>query len=339
MNEQLRSHASIMTGLADRHQIIVDLIGDRAFHYVDIPIHWNIGDLLIMSGTVAFFARHGLKPRLIASKEPYQTSWLKPDEAMVLHGGGNFGDLYVPFQSARERIIQECPDNRIIILPQSLHFSSEAAKSRSAEIFRRHRDLHICVRDAVSYETARDFSENVYLLPDMAHHLYPIAHNEAFVEGPLFLRRCDDEKLDWSGLAGLEGANITDWPDLVGERERTIHRFRRFIDILARRRLGLLACRLAAPAWIRYVDTLVADAVRLFARHERIVTDRLHGHILACLMDKPNIVLDNFYGKNTRYIERWTGASPLLSLHSRARHTTNESTPPHRAAGHPGAPG
>jgi Exopolysaccharide biosynthesis protein len=45
-----------------------------------------------------------------------------------------------------------------------------------------------------------------------------------------------------------------------------------------------------------------------------VVTDRLHGHILACLMDKKHVVIDNSYGKNSTYMNQWTIESPLTTL-------------------------
>jgi pyruvyl transferase EpsO len=46
---------------------------------------------------------------------------------------------------------------------------------------------------------------------------------------------------------------------------------------------------------------------------ERVVTDRLHGHILSRLLDKPQIVIDNDYGKIRRYIGVWGGGDTRLA--------------------------
>ena len=42
------------------------------------------------------------------------------------------------------------------------------------------------------------------------------------------------------------------------------------------------------------------------ARGKVVVTDRLHGHILSVLMNKPNVILDNSYGKVFNYHAAWT---------------------------------
>jgi tetratricopeptide (TPR) repeat protein len=55
-------------------------------------------------------------------------------------------------------------------------------------------------------------------------------------------------------------------------------------------------------------------AVRLFSKGRRIVTDRLHGHILAIMMRKEHDLYDNSYGKNSAFYKTWTGASPLVTF-------------------------
>jgi len=58
----------------------------------------------------------------------------------------------------------------------------------------------------------------------------------------------------------------------------------------------------------------IDEAIGMFARHNLIITDRLHGHILAVLMDMPTLVLDNSYGKNSRYASVWTERSRLVTV-------------------------
>ncbi|KAF7962366.1 hypothetical protein AWV80_22615 [Cupriavidus sp. UYMU48A] len=66
--------------------------------------------------------------------------------------------------------------------------------------------------------------------------------------------------------------------------------------------------------WMKYADRLIAEAIDLFSSHEHVLTDRLHGHILACLLDMPNTVSDNSYGKNSGYINSWTKESSIVQL-------------------------
>jgi len=316
MTNSANNHATIMSGLLSQHEVLLDLIGDRPLHFVDLPVHGNIGDLLIMHGTLAFFERHLLRPRISAPAFSYSPEWIREGEVVVFHGGGNFGDLYSEYgmQPLREQIVASNPGNRIIILPQTIHFSSEVEQQRSAKIFRQHQDVHICVRDIRSCQIALEFTDKVYLLPDMAHQLYPIESDEGIdVFGTLRISRTDGEKAGLP-LTLTDVAATMDWPDLVGSDERHIEYFRRAMRFMHKYGMGMIGNQLIVSLWDSYSDSLIDHAVSLFSSYQHIITDRLHGHILACLMDKPNVVIDNNYGKNSHYVKVWTADSDLVSL-------------------------
>lgn len=316
MNNPNTTHTLLMHALASEHEVLLDLIGSKSFHYVDIPVHGNIGDLLIMQGTLAFFRRHGLRPRIIAPAFAYKPEWIREGDVVVFHGGGNFGDLYTEYgmQSLRESVVSGHLHNRIIVLPQTVHFSSTVERARSARVFREHPDLHICVRDSASYEIASEFTDHVYLLPDMAHQLYRIESDSTLLpQGSLLISRTDGESGANHDGAAMNVAETTDWPHVVGDSERNIDNFRRGMRAMHKAGLSNVGNRLMAESWALYSAKLINNAIRLFARHEHIITDRLHGHILACLMDKPNTVIDNSYGKNSTYVNAWTAHSKLVS--------------------------
>lgn len=315
MSNTLSPHAALMTMLTSKHDNVAQIIAGKRFHYVDIPLYGNIGDLLIMHGTLQFFRQQALSPSTTTSLAALNTSWIDHDDVIVCQGGGNFGDLYPWHHQFREMLIRKKAHNRIIILPQSIHFSTAQARRQSAAIFRAHHDVHLCVRDQYSFDIAQEFTDHVYLAPDMAHHLYPIVNDpRAAVHDTLLHSRVDQERSDLGDLSEFNIATTIDWPQLVGQRQRVIDR----LTAMGRRMKKMHATRLSnaliGPYWRNYSAVLIRDAVRLFAQHRQIVTNRLHGHILACLMDKPNIVLDNNYGKNSRYIQAWTHSSPLLTL-------------------------
>ena len=45
-----------------------------------------------------------------------------------------------------------------------------------------------------------------------------------------------------------------------------------------------------------------------------MVTDRLHGHILSLLLDLPNALVDNSYGKVRNFVDLWTKHHPDVAL-------------------------
>jgi pyruvyl transferase EpsO len=328
MNREKVAHESLSVDLMARHDMLVDLIGRGPFHYVDIPLHGNVGDMLIMHGTLAFFRKKNLEPKLIAPFFAYDPRWIEPGDVVVFHGGGNFGDLYPYYQDLRETVVRTCKENRIVVLPQSLHFSSAENMARSAKIFRTHDNVHICARDRESFAMAKEFSDHVYLLPDMAHQLYPMNAGKAGqVQGTLRISRVDDERGSKVALPNVDVNCVTDWPELVGKREWNINQFQRAMGFSFRRGMGRPVNRILAPLWIAYSERLTADAARLFARHETVITDRLHGHILACLLRKENTVIDNSYGKNSRYVHAWTGSSELVTLSQHEQQPSSSSNP------------
>jgi pyruvyl transferase EpsO len=122
--------------------------------------------------------------------------------------------------------------------------------------------------------------------------------------------RDDEERLGNS----VTGYDIRlDWRELVGPGNKYRIRIARGVLrglYLARVKREHLASQL--DLWIDYAERLVGDAVDLFSKFDVITTDRLHAHILACLMGIPNTVLNNSYGKNYSYVDAWTGVSDIV---------------------------
>jgi pyruvyl transferase EpsO len=307
------SHASIMTSLAERHWQISPLVVGRSVHYVDIPFHGNIGDLLILQGTLEFFRKNSIDLKSISAFFNFSPKWVDPEDVVVFHGGGNFGDLYKGPQQIRELCVDQLRNNRIVVLPQTIHFRSDVAYRRCCELMSRHPDLHICVRDRRSHDLARKMTGNVYLLPDMAHQLWPLNSKNNSPKRRIGIFRTDGERRP----GGVEEADdVTDWPNLVGYRDRifpVLQKCMRALHLLSLdKRLVTTEMRL----WIFYADRLVSEAIELLSNYDDVATDRLHGHILACLMNKRNLVIDNSYGKNSQYTEQWTAGSDLVRRRS-----------------------
>lgn len=310
----MKDHRSMMLDLQKTHDVIYDLLKGKPFHYIDIPMHDNIGDLLIMQGTLAFFKKKNLSPKTTSTAIAFEPDWVKPGDILVFHGGGNFGDLYANINDLREDIITRFPNNRIVMLPQTIFFSTDEKRDRSAAIFRRHKDVHIFIRDRVSQQIAGQFSDHVYLVPDMAHQLYPIA-STASGKGVLRIERVDLEKPQVpESLKHLTFDTRTDWVEVVGTEKRLIDLAWRLQGSFKSRRLDAFTKRLGPWFWVPVAQRFSNKAVALLSRHDHIVTDRLHGHILSCLLDKKNTVIDNSYGKNSTYINEWTGQSDLVQL-------------------------
>src|SRR5919106_6826834 len=74
---------------------------------IDFPDHDNIGDSAIWLGEVNALARLGVKVAYAATHAEFSGDAVRAlpgDVPILLHGGGNFGDLWLDHQRFREYI-------------------------------------------------------------------------------------------------------------------------------------------------------------------------------------------------------------------------------------------
>lgn len=158
-----------MDELKNRLRLILNVIPPGSnIYYIDYPVYSNGGDLLIMKGTEAFFRENGIRVRARYSAFDFPDGLSVPkDHILVLQGGGNFGDLYPVHQKLRERVVAGYPNNRVVILPQTIHYKDVREFDRTADILNRHKDVHLFVRDTLSLDMAKDKFHRcgVYLSP------------------------------------------------------------------------------------------------------------------------------------------------------------------------------
>lgn len=298
---------------------LVPLLAGRRVALVDVPFYRNIGDILIFLGTMEFFRRHevhlvGAVSNLDASDRHIQAAALA--DVIVGQGGGNFGDIYPRNQSLRERALAAGPDKPCVILPQSIHFASEAEQARSGAAFRAHPRTTICVRDRESEQIARaGFTDDVRLCQDMAHNLHDFLsaigrerpRHEGSGEKTLYFLRSDSETASEAHQG--DGPRF-DWPSFLtlGEKLR-VEAYRRTV------RATRVLPALPVPI-VRSYETacraLVTGIARRFIQYDHVVTSRLHGVLFALMLGRKVTLLDNSYGKNTRYARDWlTGVDTL----------------------------
>lgn len=311
----------IMRSLASRVEQLAELVpSDRPVVYLDYPVHLNIGDLLIEAGTEQFFTRFGYD--IVEKRSAYDFGalarhWMPKDSTILLHGGGNFGDLYPLHQKFRECVIAAYPNHRIVMLPQSMHFDSPAALAACAEKFGRHGDLHICLRDEPSLQTMRQHFRNPsYLMPDMAHLLWePLASDRAKPQGRatlLFARR-DKESTAMDLPRGLSAQRGMDWNDLIGYENKAAYYT---LALLHRNRGEAGGMFSLHPMWRMLRNRLIAKSVRFLGDYDSVITNRLHMGLLSLLLGRKVTLADNSYGKLTRYHSAWLSGMADAQVHS-----------------------
>jgi exopolysaccharide biosynthesis predicted pyruvyltransferase EpsI len=294
------------------------ILGER-FALLDWPNHRNVGDHMIWLGEKIALRRYlggdivlegSASDRVLAAVRELPT-----DVALVLHGGGNFGDLYPRHQHFREEIIRRFPDRVIVMMPQSLCFQDEAGLERCLALYDAHPALTVFIRDRASLERIRaSTADRRYVLaPDAALFLGEVMPSLLDMAPPVAraeivqLLRDDVEvhrdrpapSPDWPCLDWLRRRNAPD--PAYAERART-----------ALARLGLaewLSSDLDRKSWehLHY-------GMSILAQGRRVVTDRLHGHILALLMGKPHTLFDTNNGKIRAFHKTWSHGNALVHM-------------------------
>jgi exopolysaccharide biosynthesis predicted pyruvyltransferase EpsI len=276
--------------------------------YYDYPVHLNVGDLLINLGTEEFFREHKLNiwRRYFVNDLPHSIRGMDDSVVILCHGGGNFGDLWQPYQRQRELLFERYPRNRIIVLPQTCYFSSQMALSQSVARLLRHQNCHFFVRDFTSYSNLRDAGlEEITAMPDMAHMLFEVLKRDLNFENKptLNLFRSDRESAIAPGnrMMRREESSV-DWEDLITQTTAGLSEIT-WKSMRLMQMLGLSADK--SKLWYPIRDRAVKDAIHSYSSYGRINTDRLHAMILGILLGHSVYFKDNSYGKLSTYYQAW----------------------------------
>ena len=280
--------------------------------YLDYPLHHNVGDLLIFEGVLEFFKEHGIKPKKKLNIHNATLAKLNkiitPDTTIICHGGGNFGDIYKPHQQFRELVVQSYPNNKIIVLPQTVFFSNEDNLKKSRKIFHGHGNIILFARDKLSFDILKEFSDKVYLMPDMAHQLYgEVIYEKLIKKDTLYFFRKDIEKSSFQNILekNINSSDIYDWDDLLTKQDhKLLSIIFRVINLNKKLKINILD-ELLFILWHKHSHRLMDKYAKRFSTYDKIVTSRLHGYILSCLVDTTSSLVDNSYGKNTSYFDTW----------------------------------
>lgn len=298
--------------LKRKHSEITDVIGKSNCAYIDIPAHYNTGDLLIYMGTECFFKEYNINIQYRAMQNSISEKKIQQCSTILVHGGGNFGDIYLEHHRNREKLLLKHKDKKIIFMPQSIFFNSDVEFYKTKDFFGKLTDVTLYVRDEESFETGKKLTKNTYMMPDMAHSMHPLIEESEIsylsdTKGKRILNliRADVEKTNSSRTISKMGF---DWWDLCSSSDRIFELVIKNSQSLPFFKRKLLAI------WLRQVKYNVTTAVSYVNAHDIVYTDRLHGFILSYLLGKEVKLYDNTYGKIARYHNAWFENCSLISI-------------------------
>lgn len=234
---------------------------------------------------------------------------------MLLHGGGNLGDLYARERAFREQVFRDFRDHRVIEFPQSIHFRRPQELEKTRRLIDGMQDYTLIARDRSSFELAEaKFDCSIALAPDAAFALGPIERPPPRRRA-VILAREDIESAGLAAAAKRADLPTVDW-HMLPRRQRVRWR-------VARLPLKLQSVPGATSPFSHPVQRLVTRSLNHLAESnlqwgaamlgdgERVLTDRLHAHILCELMSIPHIIVDNGIGKLRAFYDTWTSNSEL----------------------------
>ena len=192
-------------------------------------------------------------------------------------GGGNMNELYYGYERKRNFIVQKLSKYKILAFPQSVAYGKNPfgrlAMRRSCLTYSRHDDLTFMARDRIAYTTMSELFPNnkIALTPDVVMTLD--LWQNAVRKGVVLSLRNDKEISRDSMTVQLLLADC-----------KTLGLSVRYHDTCdSEKRMSLQSA----------FKSLIDD----YSSAELVVTDRLHGMILAYATGTPALVLPNNNGK------------------------------------------
>jgi pyruvyl transferase EpsO len=240
------------------------------------PNYANNGDHFLALGTLLYLIEEH-KTEIVSI-----TDSMKPNkETCVIVGGGNFGDLWPNVHNKVRSYVKSHQNNRIVIFPVSIYFENKDYLEESRKIFNDAKDVTLMCREHASFMLASKYFDKckIILVPDAAFYLEPLIHQYSSNKSTLFLSRNDKELLPKDYFTY---SIKTDWAHSVFNLAQT----------LPKEAVVSLSVLLGSTLQVK--------------KFNKVITNRLHAHILCVMLGIVTTLISNTYHKNESFYKTWT---------------------------------
>lgn len=202
--------------------------------------------------------------------------WLKltvrSSDLFVGHSGYFFVDHHTGWMTFAF-FMRYFPNNKMVILPQTVNFYSPVAKQMASRAFGSKKNLTLLCRDEVSYNNAKLLfgDTKLILYPDIVTSLIGTMKFDVQREGVLLCARNDVE-------AFYSKQELTQF----------IARFN-----CARKEVTDTTIGVPREEMLKNREKLILDAIKYFASFKVVVTDRYHGTIFSAIASTPVVVINS----------------------------------------------
>ena len=258
------------------------LSGARMILYCCVATHPNLGDLAQTICTLDWLRENypgtsvvELSCRDFNFSKRGMMSVLKenvrPDDLIVFQSGYTMTGIS-EHESMREEIIDAFPNNRIVILPQTIYYQIKELEAWAVNTYKDRSNLLLLARDRISFETAKRLfgTTQMDLFPDIVTTLIGTRQYDSERKGVLFCVRDDYERLyskkDMAALMKAVGQYTH-----VDQTDTTV--------------------RVSNAEDREAVKMLIDETIEKYSKYQLIVTDRFHGTIFSLIAGTPVVVL------------------------------------------------
>lgn len=258
-------------------------ISKENIFYFGIPRHLNIGDMAQTYSTIKWInMNYPNKNLIMINTAPLMNrsfiNRLKKkvtSSNLIFIQSGYCSHEKHPDHKMHKKVVKMFPDNKIVILPQTVNIQNNRELKRTANIYNNHNKLIFISRDHVSHNMIKDafYKTKLLVYPDIVNTLIGTMVQDSQREGVLLCLRNDFEKYyDDSIISNYLVSDLCMFRNRIDRQDTTISGY-------------------SYDYFYNNFDVILQDTLNSFASYEVIITDRYHGTIFAAIANTPVIVL------------------------------------------------
>lgn len=265
------------------YQLQSEKSANRRIYYIGIPAHSNLGDMAqyycikkwikdnYTTYDLVMFECDTVVNNGFGFIEKFKTLYC-PEDIIVFQSGYTTQDLGGNHEYMHRLIIDNIPDARILMMPQTIFFKYDENKKKTAISYDKARHMLFLARDFVSFDMAKEMfpHQTVKAFPDIVTTLIGTLHFNNKRKGICMCRRDDGEKFYSEDkllalkkrLKAIDTVYVTD--TTINQSYRTIR------------------CNL---------QHFIEGEIEKYSYYKVMITDRYHGTIFSLAAGTPVIIL------------------------------------------------
>lgn len=252
-------------------------------YYFGIAVHRNLGDLAQSYCIRKWISENYYNYKVVEMESltvvgtPFSLLWLlkkciNSNDIIVFQSGYTTTDLGGAGDELHRVIIEAFKDTKILMMPQTIFFKSEANKMRTSEIYNMATNMLFLARDKISYYMAIGMfpDVNVKLFPDIVTSLIGTRYYNYTREDIVMCCRNDSEQFYSSEEMNILKVKLSLHSNVIITDTTKSDKTSKFLE--------------------NYI-THVNGEIDQYAHCKVLITDRFHGMIFSLVAGTPVIVL------------------------------------------------